>query len=558
MRVSVETTTGLGRKATVAVPSETFEAEVADRLKERAATVKLPGFRPGRVPMKEVRRRFDRSVRAQAAQSIVQSSLPDALAQEELDVVGVPQVELLSTQAGNDFEYAATFEVRPTFELRPLETLRIRRPVAEIADADVDETIELLREKQVEWVEVSRAAKQKDRVTVDYAVKVDGETRSEGTDARFLAGGWFVVPELPDAVPGMAPGETRTFPATVPTPPTREQTDQPPEAGPGPSGDASGGRAATPNDAETANDAADADAADAAASQSDEAGDSEAREEGIGEVTVKRVEEPHLPALDDAFYDELGIEPGPDRPARFRTQVEGRMRSELHDALGRAVRRELADVLGQAHPFDLPVVLVREEFAVRLRRLGDTASLDTLPEWFQQAMLLEASNAVRLDLLLGKVAQAADISLDQDRLQTRIKELASNFEDEAEAERALHGDREQLERIAATVLEDQAIDHVLARAQVVEVPCSYSEAIAGRGLPPLPQDDESTATAAAGAVTHDADAPATAALSEAAPAQPGAAEAEAAPKGGLVGRLRRLVGRNEPAEPAQPAKESSR
>lgn len=553
MRVSVETTTGLGRKATVAVPSETFEAEVADRLKERAATVKLPGFRPGRVPMKEVRRRFDRSVRAQAAQSIVQSSLPDALAQEELDVVGVPQVELLNTQAGNDFEYAATFEVRPTFELRPLETLHIRRPVAEVADADVDETIELLREKQVEWVEVSRAARQKDRVTVDYAVKVDGETRSEGTDARFLAGGWFVVPELPDAVPGMAPGETRTFPATVPPPPTREQPDQPPEAGPGPSGDVSGGRAATPNDAETANPAD----ADAAASQSHEARDSEARE-GIGEVTVKRVEEPHLPVLDDAFYDELGIEPGPDRPARFRTQVESRMRSELHDAVGRTIRRELADVLGQAHPFDLPVVLVREEFAARLRRLGDTVNLDTLPEWFQQATLLEASNAVRLDLLLGKVAQAADISLDQDRLQARVKELASNFEDEAEAERVLHGDREQLERIAATVLEDQAIDHVLARAQVVEVPCSYSDAIAGRGLPPLPQDDESTAAAAAGAVAHDTDAPATAAPSEAAPAQPGAAEAEAAPKGGLVGRLRRLVGRNEPAESAQPAKESSR
>ncbi len=542
MRVSVETTTRLGRKATVAVPSETFEAEVADRLKQRAATLKLPGFRPGRVPMKEVQRRFDRAVRAEAAQTIVQSSLPDVLAKEELDVVGLPQVELLNTDAGNDFEYAATFEVRPTFELRPLEALHIRRPVAEIDETDIDETVELLREKQTKWVEVRRAVEKKDRVTVDYAVKVGGEKRSEGTDARFLAGGWFAVAELPEAVLGMAPGETRTFPATVPTREQEDDAEQPPDTDDGPGSDAAGEQDAAPDDAATAG------------------AESEASEAGIGEVTLKRVEEPHLPALDDAFFDQLGIEPGPDREARFRTQVKSRMGAELQEAVGRAIRRELSEVLGRAHKFDLPVVLVREEFASRLQRLGDTVKLDTLPEWFQQAMLLEASNAVRLDLLLGKVAEVAEISLDQDRLKARVKDLAANFEDEDEAERAFYGDRDQLQRIAAAVLEDQAIEHVLAQAQVVDVPCSYSEAIAGRGLPPLPEDEddaEPTATAAEAedAAIDGADAAASARSSE---TQPDAAQAEAPAKGGLVGRLRRLVGRDKPVDSEQPVKEPSR
>lgn len=542
MRVSVETTTRLGRKATIAVPSETFEAEVADRLKQRAATLKLPGFRPGRVPMKEVQRRFDRAVRAEAAQTIVQSSLPDVLAKEELDVVGLPQVELLNTDAGNDFEYAATFEVRPTFELRPLEALHIRRPVAEIDETDIDETVELLREKQTKWVEVRRAVEKKDRVTVDYAVKVGGEKRSEGTDARFLAGGWFAVAELPEAVLGMAPGETRTFPATVPTREQEDDAEQPPDTDDGPGSDAAGEQDAAPDDAATAG------------------AESEASEAGIGEVTLKRVEEPHLPALDDAFFEQLGIEPGPDREARFRTQVKSRMGAELQEAVGRAIRRELSEVLGRAHKFDLPVVLVREEFASRLQRLGDTVKLDTLPEWFQQAMLLEASNAVRLDLLLGKVAEVAEISLDQDLLKARVKDLAANFEDEDEAERAFYGDRDQLQRIAAAVLEDQAIEHVLAQAQVLDVPCSYSEAIAGRGLPPLPEDEddaEPTATAAEAedAAIDGADAAASARSSE---TQPDAAQAEAPAKGGLVGRLRRLVGRDKPVDSEQPVKEPSR
>ena len=542
MRVSVETTTRLGRKATIAVPSETFEAEVADRLKQRAATLKLPGFRPGRVPMKEVQRRFDRAVRAEAAQTIVQSSLPDVLAKEELDVVGLPQVELLNTDAGNDFEYAATFEVRPTFELRPLEALHIRRPVAEIDETDIDETVELLREKQTKWVEVRRAVEKKDRVTVDYAVKVGGEKRSEGTDARFLAGGWFAVAELPEAVLGMAPGETRTFPATVPTREQEDDAEQPPDTDDGPGSDAAGEQDAAPDDAATAG------------------AEGEASEAGIGEVTLKRVEEPHLPALDDAFFEQLGIEPGPDREERFRTQVKNRMGAELQEAVGRAIRRELSEVLGRAHKFDLPVVLVREEFASRLQRLGDTVKLDTLPEWFQQAMLLEASNAVRLDLLLGKVAEVAEISLDQDRLKARVKDLAANFEDEDEAERAFYGDRDQLQRIAAAVLEDQAIEHVLAQAQVLDVPCSYSKAIAGRGLPPLPEDEddaEPTATAAEAedAAIDGADAAASARSSE---TQPDAAQAEAPAKGGLVGRLRRLVGRDKPVDSEQPVKEPSR
>lgn len=575
MRVSVETTTGLGRKATVAVPSEAFEAEVAERLKKRAATLKLPGFRPGRVPMKEVQRRFGRTARAEAAQTIVQSSLPGVLAEEQLDVVGMPQVELLNTDAGNDFEYAATFEVRPAFELQPLETLHIRRPVAEIAETDIDETVELLREKRTEWVEVGRAVRKKDRVTVDYAVRVAGEIRDEGTDAVLLAGGWFSVPELPEAVLGMTPGEARTFPATVPTREQGAAAEEPaaPDhgaatatseedvaavAGAAESEAPAAETAVAAKDAGEAQDEGDAEDGDSATARRD-AGEADAggvRQQGVGEVAVKRIQEPHLPALDDGFFDELGIEPGPDREVRFRTQVKSRMGSELHEAVGRAIRRELSDVLGRAHKFDLPVGLVRQEFASRLRRLGDTVDLDALPDWFRQGLLAEASNAVRLNLLLGKVVEVAELALDQDRLETRIKELASNFEDEAEAERAFYGDQEQLERVGAGVLEDQAIEHVLTRAEVVDVPCSYSDAITGQGLPPLPRDDDESAAKAKGPHPDAADALLAETPPEAAPATPDAADAH--PKSGLVRRLRRLVGRDKPADSGQPAaKESS-
>lgn len=587
MRVSVETTTGLERKATVAVPAESYEAAMAEFLKKRAATLKLPGFRPGKVPMKEVQRRFGTTARAEVTQTLVNASFADVVAEQQLAVVGVPQVEVLNhAAAGNDFEYTATFEVMPTIELQPFEALRVNVPTIEITESDVDGTVELLREQQVQWEEADRPAAEKDRVTVDYVVKVDGETVLKGTEEAIIVGGHHQVVELPGAVVGMAAGETRTFPVTLRF---QEQAEAADEADPEAGDDAGAATIGTdetragataeaeppeevppaaPSEGE-ANEhqqaAAGQDDADAAAEDADadgargDEGDVEDADvedvkgyvdkEGIGEVSLRRVEAPKLPAVDDDFFDKLGIEPGPDRVAEFRSRVRMRMESELGQAVRRAQRRELASVLRDAYDFDLPDVLVRAELTSRMRRIGLTLDLETVPPELAHVMYQDARDEVRLGLLLTEIARSENIDVDDERLRARVAELATEFEDPAEAQQALVGNQENLRQVAGAVLEDQTMEHLLARADVTELPCSYADAIIGRALPRRPAPpppsadlDDSVAPAdpAAEAQTNAPEAEASEQPGDAAdvPAADSPAESR-----GWGNRLRRLVGR---------------
>ena len=586
MRVTVETTTGLERKATVAVPSESFEADVAENLRKRAATLKLPGFRPGRVPMKEVRRRFGGAARAEVAQTVVNASFADVVAERDLAVVGTPQVEVVNAQAGNDFEYTATFEVLPNFELQPLSTLRIRKPAVEITETDVDNTIEVLRRQRTNWEAVERPAQKDDRVTVDYTVKVEGEVAMEGEDEPVIAGGDHRIVDLPATVLGMAIGETRTFPVTVAQ--FGRRADAKPEDAVGAADDAAAAEnAATAEDAsdeevaepgadeaptetsadtgaaaETAISTATSDRATATEAAPDAAatidGDSgpettDAQDDaeqdrpyierdGIGEVSLRRVEEPHLPPVDDSFFDILGIDPGPDRHDRFRTQVRAQMQTELDRALKRCQRDEIATVIDETHAFDLPNTLVQAELAGRLRRMSRAFNLEQMPASMAELMRADAAQTVRLGLVLGEVARVANISADPERIRASIEAMAAEFEDPASAAEALYS-QENIEQVANAVLEQQAIDHLLAQADLTEVPASYSDAIVGQALPPRPKPqpaDEDQTEPQADAADRE-----TELASDAEPSSSDTpdASAEAPKRSGLAGRFRRLLGR---------------
>ena len=168
---------------TVTVPSADFEGRLADRLKSTASKVSLPGFRRGKVPLKEVERRFGDSLRREVASEVVQASFEDAVRERELAMVGTPSVELLNVDPGADIKFTATFEVLPEIELVDLATLKVMKPVAEIGESDVDDMVESLRKQRVEWNSVERPAADEDRVVVDYAVRIDGED-GEGASTR--------------------------------------------------------------------------------------------------------------------------------------------------------------------------------------------------------------------------------------------------------------------------------------------------------------------------------------------------------------------------------------
>lgn len=570
MRVSVETTNGLVRKATVAVPSESFEERVAERVKSTASDLKLPGFRPGKVPLTEVRRRFGDRLRREVANDLLQSSFAEAIRQEELALAGNPSIEIVTLEAGRDLEYVATFEVLPNIDLAPLDQLRVRRPQAEIEESDIDATVQSLREQRTEWQPVERTAETGDRVKLDYAIKVDGKTVAEQQDTQVILGQTQTHSDLANALPGMSTAETRAFPISWRSPPDSGAEDATPDEAAG-TEEPQGAESPADNDAPVPGQLADAEVAPAAAIDADLAGDTghvpppadesdsdglpaEASAEqgdaeallpeprqGIGEVTVHAIEEPHLPEVDDAFMDWFGVEQGEGRAAKFRANVRERMQLELDAATRRTLNVEVTRALADAHEFELPEAMVEAELRTHQKRWR------SWDEALANVLRPMAERQVRARLVMREIVSQQAITPDDQRIRSRIDEIAGGYEEADEIRRWIYSDEEQLNRIENAVLEEQVVDHVLEHAQVVTVAAAYQDVAAGNPLPELAEDEDDAAEAAPAEPEAIAE-PVVVESSSTEPLQPSdAAIAEAAPEpqaDGIGGKLRRLFGRS--------------
>ncbi|MDE0444305.1 MAG: trigger factor [Gammaproteobacteria bacterium] len=468
MQVSVETTGSLTRKMTIAVPSTEFEGRLADRVKSTARKVSLPGFRRGRVPLGEVERRFGASLRNEVASELVQSSLEDAVRQEDIPLIGTPTVELVNVEPGADLEFTATFEVLPEIDLVDLSTLRVRKPVAEISDTDIDEMVESLRKQRTEWNPAERPVAVDDRVAVDYSIKVDGEVQGEPRlDFTFVVGSSQVAAELDTAVVGMSVGDTRAFPITI----QRDSNE--------PSGEV----------------------------------------EGIGEVALKSVEAPSLPELDGAFFEAFGVadEAAPTDVAikgeggvegdeavgeadippdgaggplqKFRANVRERMQAELEVAARNETRRQVMASLARAHGFELPRVLVEEELEQERQRMAQLMGVPIEHSNLGDIVHQRVRERVRTRLIVREIVQREGLQAKDERIRARIEEIVSPYEQPDEVRSWIYGDEEQLQRVELGVLEDQLVEHILSLATVESVPASYREVVTGNSIPDLPIDE---------------------------------------------------------------------
>ena len=491
MRVSIETAQGLTRKMTIAVPSATFEGQFAEHVRKTAGQVKLPGFRPGKVPISEVRRRFGPRLREEVASELLQTSLQEAVQEQDLALASRADVEIVKLEAGADFEFTATFEVLPEFELADLNQLKVRQPVAEVSESDVDAMVQTLREQRVQWHGVDREAREGDRLTVDYSLTAEGEVVTEGTGRSLIVGSVGLLPELDQAVRGMTAGETRAFPATLPGDAAGDHGhDQAHEHDDDNAHDHDHGHtlgAPEVDDPDPDGDPVPEMVAESASSESA----SPTSGQAIGKVTLRAVEEPSLPELDDEFYDQFGIqdeEDGAPRDQRFRTDVRERMAVELGNALREAQRREALAVLGRSHGFDLPQALVEAEVAEERSRLE--RMLNDVPDELPPVFVAMAEQRVRVQLAANKIVTSERMTADDQRVRDRIQEISSAYEESAQVRSAIYADEDRLAAIEAAVLEEQVVDHILAQAQVEKVPTSYADVMNGRALPEEPSAGE--------------------------------------------------------------------
>lgn len=423
MQVSVEAGDGLMRRLRVELPAEEIEQEIEKRLQSYARSVRLPGFRPGKVPLRMLRQRYGDSVRMEVFGERIEASFPQAVAEAELRPAGRPEIEPDLDRTAGRYRYVAEFEVLPELELATLQGYSVSRPLVEVTDADVDETIERLRQQRKRWETAERAAVEGDRVTVDFEGTVDGEPfdggRGEGVQVE-LGTGRF-IPGFEDQLVGVTAGDRITVEVTFP--------DDYPQA-------ALAGKPAH------------------------------------FDATVQAVEEPILPALDADFVSDFGVDDGD--LERFRSDVRANLERELAQRVKTKVKNQVMDVLLEANPLKVPAALIADEVeALRqqaVQNLGG-AKLNLPDELFTE----NAQRRVALGLIIGEVVKQSQLTPDTDRVRAAVEEMASTYDDPQAVIDYYYADRQRLAAVESVVLEDLVVEHLLEQMQVSEEPTSFSE-----------------------------------------------------------------------------------
>ena len=450
MQISIETTNGLERRLTISLPSEQFEGQITERLGKAAQSIRLPGFRPGKIPMKEVRRRYGPAVRAEVAGELMQSSFIDAVAQESLSPAGAPSLEVVKMDPGIDFEFTATFEVFPQVEIADLSKLQIKRPQAEITDDDLEQMIERLREQRTEHETVDRAAADGDRVTVDFAGMLDGEAfdGGSGEGVSFVVGAGQMIGDFDTAVKGMSGGEEKEFPATFPDDYSKEDLQ---------------GKTATFT------------------------------------VTVNEVAEAKIPELDEEFFRAFGVEEGGEEA--FRVDVRDNMQREMAAAARNQLKSQVMDQLNELHTVQLPGAVVKNEIqALKDQMLqqfqmygqqGAGNQIDLPDDLFTE----QAERRVTVGLIVNEVVSEAGLTADPERVKQRIEEMAAGYAEPQQVINYYMSNAEQRQQIEMAVLEDQVVDHILEQASIEEVVSNYNDVISGAAIAPEEAAESETAEA---------------------------------------------------------------
>ena len=434
MRVSVETTSGLERRLTVGVPADRVDSAVNKRLQDAARNVRLPGFRPGKVPMKVMKQRFGAGVRQEVLGEVISQSFQEAVMSENLRPAGQPSIEARKMDAGQDVEYTATFEVFPSVEVNSIDDLSIEKPVAEVMEADIDDIVEVFRKQQGKLVTVERAAAEGDTVVIDFQGFRDGEAfdggSGEGTTIELGSG--RMIPGFEDGLIGAGPGDEKTLNLTFPEDYQSEEL------------------------------------AGAAVEF---------------KVQVKEVQELELAPVDDALFAQYGLAEGTEED--FRAEVKQNMERELRNAVEASVKSQVMDAIVAAHAeLELPSALIGQEInAMRqqmFQQFGGAAPQDLdLTSILPDEMFSEqAERRVKLGLVVAEMISQYELSAEPAKVREAIEDIASTYQDPEEVINWYYSENEQLAGIESRVLEDAVVEKLLSTAAITEAECSYQDALA--------------------------------------------------------------------------------
>ena len=426
MQVSVEKTSELSRKMTVSVPEAVVQEKMAVRLKSLARDVKIDGFRPGKVPQQVVKKMFGDRVRGEIASDLINETYFDAIEGQDLKPVGHPHIQPLDEVDG--FKYTAVFEVYPEISLEGVTQLEVLRPVATVNDSDVDQMIDKLRAQQQTWHIVDRPALKHDNITISFSGASEGENFTEGRvdDFQVVCGSKKMIPGFEENLVGLEVGAHKTFTLNFPE---------------------------------------------------DYGSEKLAGKLAEFDVDVIKVEELLLAEINEVFVKAYGIEDG--SVESFRIDVKSNMERELEVALRGKLKGSVMDALYAKIPLTIPNSLVDIEIENLMKPYIETAkrqkkNLDDLSlprDMFEE----RAKRRVALGLILGEIIQKNAIKLDDDKVRSTIEDMAKSYEQPQDVVSWYYTDESRLNEVQQMVLEDQAIEWLVAQAKVSDEQVNFSD-----------------------------------------------------------------------------------
>jgi trigger factor len=425
MQVSVESISKLERRMQVQVPAERVSKEIDARLKNLSRTARLNGFRPGKAPIKVIRQQFGMQVHREVIGELLQSSFAEAVTENKLSPAGNPRIEPQSIDEGQDLRYVATFEVFPEVSLQPFDTLDLERVTAQVTDSDIDAMIERLRKQQMKYAPAERAAASGDKVTIDFLGKIDGTEFAGGKaeDIGIVLGEGRMLPELETGLIGAQPSEYRDITVNFP---------------------------------------ADYRATELAGKQA------------IFSTTIKKVEEPKLPDLDEEFCAAFGVAEG--GIPKLREDVAANMRRELEQNLRNRNKTAVMEKIYQANPIDVPNSLlesqIRDMQVEAMRRAGAKEVSQAPP---REPLIEPARRRVALGLIINEVIRRENLVLDPQRANARLDEMVGAYGDPVALKRAYQQNADAMRQVESLALEDQVVDWILAHAKVHDRASSFKE-----------------------------------------------------------------------------------
>jgi len=435
MNVSIETMTGLERRLTIAVASEEFETQITQRLQDARGRVSIPGFRAGKVPLKEVRRRYGAAVRAEVAGELMQSSFVQAVQQEQMNPAGSPKLDVVKMDPGIDFEFTATFDVYPTIELADFSKINVKRPSAEIGEDDIETMIGKLQEQHTSFEVANRAAATGDQLKIDFTGTLEGERIESacGENFTFKVGEGQMIEDFDQAILGMSAGEEKSFDATFPEDYRAEELQS-----------------------KTVQFSA----------------------------TVHEVSEAVAPELNDEFFEKFGVTEGGE--ASFREEVKKNMGRELDSAIKNQTKQQVMDGLSKIHEFLIPQDVVQREIGALKDQMlsqfqmpqGQAPQLDLPDALFQD----QAEQRVKVGLVVNEIIVKHEMKADDALVDEQLKTIAEPYDEPDQVISWYRSNPEQMQNVEMGVLEDQVVDLILAQSTVEEVVASYADVLSGAAI----------------------------------------------------------------------------